>query len=343
VSAPFALAGRLEVFSLFEMLQFLESGHKAGTLTVRAADGEIAACSVANGSILSAELGHLRENEAVIAMAGWRSGRFIFTISEQADALPVSVTGQRHSITAILMETARLEDELERNARYFPGADTPLRLEEGAELDSDPYESGAPLVFSAIRSRPDVTSAELERVVPLSPLKVRLAVSALSSLGLLETDSGLQSVVLGAITPEGEWYMRLLRRFRGGIRVIVATCPNTTPRDIQIAVGRLAQVLAAPPPSMPAGGDGPSFVRLRPSAGGIVSLTFLPLRKKHRFLFPTFARSVELTLISEAAPPDEVRAWIAAAPEGVPQRMLGKAEHDLRLVEELAAFSREMT
>lgn len=343
MSAPFALAGRLEVFSLFEMLQFLESGHKAGTLTVRTSDGEIAACNVTNGSIASAELGHLRGNEAVIAMAAWRTGRFIFTASEQSEAAPTSVTGQRQSITAILMETARLEDELERNMRYLPGADVPLRLEEDAELEGDPYDCGAPLVFSAIRGRPDVTCAELEQLVPLSPLKIRLAVAALSSLGLLESDSGRQSIVTGATTPEGEWYLRLLRRFRGGIRVIVATCPNTTPRDIHTAVGRLAHVLEAPPPSIPAGGDGPSFMRLRPSAGGIVSLTFLPLRKKHRFLFPTFARSVELTLISEAAPPDEVRAWIADAPKGVAQRMIGKAEHDLRLVEELAAFAREAT
>jgi hypothetical protein len=82
-------------------------------------------------------------------------------------------------------------------------------------------------------------------------------------------------------------------------------------------------------------------VRLRPASGGILSLTFLPISKKNRYLFDTFVRSVELALVCrEGVSHDrEIGEWEALVPSGV--RLLG-FEPGSSMEESISARLREL-
>ena len=71
-----------------------------------------------NGKIVHAEVGSIRGEEAVYALAIWSSGDFQFTPGKETDATTIDKTN-----TSLLMEAARRLDEWKVLSRKIPGVD----------------------------------------------------------------------------------------------------------------------------------------------------------------------------------------------------------------------------
>jgi hypothetical protein len=71
-----------------------------------------------NGKIVHAEMGAIRGEEAVYALAIWSSGDFQFTPGKETDATTIDKTN-----TSLLMEAARRLDEWKVLSRKIPGVD----------------------------------------------------------------------------------------------------------------------------------------------------------------------------------------------------------------------------
>jgi Domain of unknown function (DUF4388) len=71
-----------------------------------------------NGKIVHAEVGSIRGEEAVYALAIWSSGDFQFTPGKETDATTIDRTN-----TSLLMEAARRLDEWKVLSRKIPGVD----------------------------------------------------------------------------------------------------------------------------------------------------------------------------------------------------------------------------
>src|SRR5215470_2950212 len=71
-----------------------------------------------SGKIVHAELGSIRGEEAVYALAIWSTGDFQFTPGKETDATTIDKTN-----TSLLMEAARRLDEWKVLSRKIPGVD----------------------------------------------------------------------------------------------------------------------------------------------------------------------------------------------------------------------------
>ncbi len=112
-TAKHDLSGRIEVFSLYEVMEMLSSGRKSGQLRVVTPIAE-GRCTVNRGSLVSANILRLSDGEAMIEMLSTHAGIFFFASAPATDAKGGL------DLTSLLMETVRLEDEFERNSSYFP-------------------------------------------------------------------------------------------------------------------------------------------------------------------------------------------------------------------------------
>lgn len=110
-----AMAGRLEHVPAVELLQGLEFHRKDGTLRIQpgAEDEERPAGGAGEGVVVVREgrpvaawFGALRDDEAVIALARLRRGRF--TVLAQAEVEQPTI---RRSMTELLLEALRRDDE----------------------------------------------------------------------------------------------------------------------------------------------------------------------------------------------------------------------------------------
>src|SRR5262245_2567077 len=103
-TAKHDLSGRIEVFSLYEVMEMLSSARKSGVLRVATplAEGR---CTVNRGALVSASILRLSDHEAVIEMLSTHSGIFFFTTA------PATEAKGEMDLTSLLMETVRLEDE----------------------------------------------------------------------------------------------------------------------------------------------------------------------------------------------------------------------------------------
>lgn len=61
--------------------------------------------------------------------------------------------------------------------------------------------------------------------------------------------------------------------------------------------------------------DGPGVVRLRPPTGGLLSITILPVHKRHRSTFQSLAASAQLVAMGAVASTEEGAAWLGLVPE----------------------------
>jgi hypothetical protein len=68
-------------------------------------------------------------------------------------------------------------------------------------------------------------------------------------------------------------------------------------------------------PEMTLPHDGPGVVRLRPPTGGLLSITILPVHKRHRGTFQTLAASAQLVAMGGVARTEEGTAWLGLIPE----------------------------
>ncbi len=321
------LAGNLEAVPLAELVQFLNASRRSGVLELQHADGRQARCTIVDGELVDAHEGRLQDREAAISMMHWRSGRFVL----RALTDPVPQGSVRMSVPALVMEVARLEDELERHSADAPAPRAKLQLRDQSRIPDDPLECGARQVFDAIAAHPQIRLHELQEALPLAPIKVTLAVAWMISMGMLGSRLSQTLPTIQIDPSANQWFLRVLLAHASGMRVLVVCPASTTSDDIVQCVKRLADDLGASP-SVSAAVDGPSIVRIRPKVGGLLSLTFLPLKKKHKFLFQTFARTAQLLLMPSEAESRDVTEWKADAPAEVSRlelRDLG--DHDALL------------
>ena len=324
---PPQVAGELRFLPPFELLPILADLGKFGSLRLVRSDGLTAECRVERGAIASAAAGHLAGREAILTFLWWNEGRFEFEAGNAEAAGEAGEVGEGIHVPEILMDAVRLADETERRKEAIPPREQRLALAPDAGLDPDEYDCGLPLVFEALRQQAGLSCAELERRLPLAPMKVRLGVALLAAANKLR---GFRVEYSGIFRRTAvTWWHNVLLRYPGGIRVLVASCRTVGREQIEDAVALVATSLHASGPTSTYASDGPSFVRMRPADGGILSLTFLPTGKKHRYLFETFVRSIDAVLLcSDDCPCGEKHDWGSAVPKGV--RVITMAEPSAR-------------
>jgi hypothetical protein len=214
-----------------------------------------------------------------------------------------------------------------------------LFLSPAASLPEDDGTCDLGLLFEMLSTNPGLTCAELEHRLPLAPVKVRLGLALLAEAGGLIGPKA-RSETPAAGPASGDWWQALMERFPGGLRVLVVCGPSVAPDRIFAAVSRLGATLDLANPSVSFSPGGPSFVRLRPPSGGILSLTFLPIAKKHRYLFETFVRSVQMVLVCpENGAHHELEEWTALIPPAVDRILL---DRNASLENEIAARLRTL-
>lgn len=312
-SIPGQLAGRLEVCSPFELLQLSCQLRKFGRLKLFREDGQTGSCAVTEAGVTRADCGHLTHREAVLTFLWWKKGWFVF---DEDESTPHAERPIR--IPELVMDAVRLADETERRAADIPERTARLRLVEGALPPEDALGCDVGRLFAFLIDHPDRTRAEIEATLPLAPVKIRLGLALLADAGqLVDRVAGVHRPA-PATAPRNSWWQRLIGSYPGGLRVLIGHPPDASSDALYRAVRKLAETLELPPPSFGMAGDGPSFVRLRPQAGGILSLTFLPVVRKNRYLFESFMQSVQLVLLcADPGAPLEGLDWAAILPKDV--------------------------
>ena len=102
----------------------------------------------------------------------------------------------------------------------------------------------------------------------------------------------------------------------GGSRILLATSAEDGPEEIFSMIATIAEDTKAPMPEIALPHDGPGVVRLRPPSGGLLSITILPVHKRHRGTFQSLAASAQLVAIGgEARGGEEGTAWLGLIPE----------------------------
>jgi hypothetical protein len=304
------LSGDLTRMPLISVLQFLELSRHTGVLLLSAPDGRVSQCVLKDGAIVDASHRHLRGREALLGLLEWKAGRFAFGARE----VPATLT-QRTAISPLIMETVRLEDELERAMPAFPGENVPLALRNPHEVPMDPLDCGADSVMAAIAARPGVTVVDLERTLALAPSRVRLSVAWLSLTGRLRSRGSMGRLAsMPKVPGPDDWYQRLLLQFPGGLRVVLATAPEQAMHDIIASITQLAKVLDSGPAWMSLAADGAAMARVRPRLGGLLSLACLPMMRAHAEAFKTFAATANLVLLCDPGSPELYGAWQSLVP-----------------------------
>jgi len=305
------LSGRIGPFSPVELIQFLQLSGKQGELRMIVSAEVQAQCTVTASGVVEVRFGHLKGEEAALALLSLHSGWFVF---EHRNETPV--VRDLLNLNALLMEAVRLEDELDRRAEHGVDLHAPLKLQEGVAAPQDEVNCGVAMVYSTIGQQPGISCAELEHELSLAPLKVRLAVTYLAEVGALRRSTGNSGATPVLVPNEVTWWRQALHAFNGGLRVLVGLPLRGCPVGVTAALQRLADEIDAQLPAVNFSSAGPTFARLHAANGGILSLTFLPEVRKHRFLFETFVDSVDVVLLCKPEA-EETQEWLKLVPASV--------------------------
>jgi hypothetical protein len=292
------LTGRLGLIGLIELLQLIELGGHDARLEVTIEGQREGEVRLKGGEVVQAHHQHLGGTEAMLSLLRLRAGGFALYITHEAQTEAGS-EGPR--IGSLLLEFLRLEDELARFADTQLAPEQPLLLTREPP-EQNPVGEGLGEILRAIREKPGITQARLQATLSLTPQRVTLAVAWLHSLGRLELCARPRASAKIALI-SADWLVQLTGWRQGKLRLLVACPAGVSAKDLGECVAALRGVLKAGPASFEPTLTGPSFVRLRPAVGGVLSLTFLPISRKHRFLFQTFAQGVDLVLVPENLDP----------------------------------------
>ena len=109
--------GSIQELPVPDIIQLVSVSGKTG-LFMLVRGGERGYIYLKNGRIVHSELGSLRGEEAVYALAIWSTGDFQFTPGKEIETVTIEKTN-----TSLLMEAARRLDEWKVLARKIPGVD----------------------------------------------------------------------------------------------------------------------------------------------------------------------------------------------------------------------------
>lgn len=182
------LTGRLENFSLGDLLHSLRQSDKSGCLVL--AGPPVGRVLLSEGTVVSASYGELTGRDAVLAMLELAAGRFELETRESL-AAPSSWSRQDVEIHEILLESAWLSDELAAHHLSLPADEARLALSRGGgrlepALPRLPFTE----VLTALSTGRAETLADLVHRVPAAPKRIRLAVAFLAEWGVLAAAPG---------------------------------------------------------------------------------------------------------------------------------------------------------
>ena len=172
------LTGNLESFSLFGLLQFLSSSHASGSLLIEVKAG-VGRLELVDGEMISARFDRvcpassakfnyvaLDSEEAALALLEFSQGKFEY--AQAKHPLELDATRTNISVPALLMEAARIADELERLGEFLPRRESHLSLVDVDHVPMDPLDCSLSTVFATHRRRQCPTSAQSRRTGPSS-------------------------------------------------------------------------------------------------------------------------------------------------------------------------------
>ncbi len=303
-----ALTGDIARLGLASVLQFLEFGRHTGTLLCADSETRPGECVLNEGRVARAQHGHLVDSEAVIAMLGWQAGRFAFSMAE------VDVAGGPvFSTSPLIMESVRLEDEFERIAPDYPGDDFVLRLVDPYEFPLDPLGCGADVVMAMLAARNSATVRELTSSVGLAPIKLKLTAAWLCHTERVKSVGASRQNLPAMSVARLIWFQQLLVRFSGGLRVVLALDGSMRTHEVIASIKALAKELDSGPVWMSLAPNGTSMARVRPRAGGLLSIACVPISEEHEASFERFAATSDLVLLCEGVPEDKLAHWSSLA------------------------------
>jgi len=119
-----ALEGNLEDFELTDVFQLIQLGQKDGGLRIKIAD-DVGVVYFKNGMVVHAKTNYLQGESAIATILNWKKGRFVFTPGEETLAHTVDLPVQQ-----VILEAARLIDELQRIQKLIPSFDVVVKVVE---------------------------------------------------------------------------------------------------------------------------------------------------------------------------------------------------------------------
>jgi hypothetical protein len=325
------IKGSLRDDHLPDLLQALVSLGKSGTLMLEEGRGPLASVTFDRGRLRAARCRHLSGEEALLGCLFWNQGSFYF--QDDLGVAPTPAAGDLlpapFDLSRFLIRALFLADELERRRALVPAADASLALTGGSAPD-DPFPCGVEQVLGAVEQRPGVSRAGLESDLALAPVKVRLALALLLEVGAIEERSlpGRESASL----PAAPHWWSTLGGGGGTVRILITGDEQQfSAASFYTLAESLAAQLGAAEPWTSFLPHGPSFIRLRPATGGLLSLS----------LMPSDGRDGSLDCLAFAAAHDLVVAVGTLPPECL--QKLSELQHHLIRLENLAQFEKQLT
>ena len=192
-----AFQGSLKELPLPDIIQLVSVSGKTGMFSLKSgsSNGEI---YLRDGQIVHAQVGKLREEEAVYEMAIWRDGEFVFIPGEETEQ-----TSIRRSNTNLLMEAARRIDEWSVLSKKIPSTQMVPVFTNQATTTSVSLTPQEWMLISKTDERR--TIEELAIAIGMSPFEACKLLYGLITSGLLalkESLSSLPTERLGELPPE---------------------------------------------------------------------------------------------------------------------------------------------
>jgi CheY-like chemotaxis protein len=175
----FPLSGDLDFLGAEGLLEVLAQTRSATRISTPVGDalGEIVLVA---GRVAAASFGALSGSDAVLALIETAHGRF--SIVPEEPGWPVAEDAPL--VHSLLFERAWLEDEIHKRSDAVPAAAGTLEAVEGPvpagrEANEVPWST----VLEAIRARPGIAAGELFALLPIAPVRLRLALALLVEAG----------------------------------------------------------------------------------------------------------------------------------------------------------------
>jgi hypothetical protein len=223
-------------------------------------------------------------------------------------------TVESQSVTMLLLEVARLEDELELRVQSLPDRDMRVSLLEPTQDQPDPLETGVADVVALLRSHGKISLSELEEQLDLAPIKIQLALASLAATqAIRERPSTLSLPSIASLGNAPSWYLTFLTQYGSGARLVLAYSAFGSMDALEATLVNLAEAMDAPAPKIPTLGADVTMLRLRSRFSGLLSITLLPLRRQHRAHYVEAVPSADIVLLSADAFGEELRSWEAFA------------------------------